>query len=502
MRGRLGLLILIATLTAQASTEEAARKVLASRCWACHAQMAMGGLRLDSRDAMLRGGKSGAAIVPGDAAKSRLYQAVARALPAVKPMPPAVVLSPEEVATLRHWIDEGASWSDPGDHWSFRPLIQNRRGQTIDELVAAAARTKGLVQNTRADKRILIRRLYFDLIGLPPDEAEFTAASEDDKPDWLSRLVSRLLASPHFGEHWGRHWLDVARYGEDDYNGTTVIPYANAWRYRDWVVQALNHDMPYDRFLMAQLAGDRMNDSSLLPATGLLGLGPWYYGIAQPAQSRADERHDRVDMVTRGMLGVTVACARCHDHKYDPFTAQDYYALAGVFASTAYKECPLVPEAEVKAWKKHKEEMDSAEKELNKFLIEQSGRLAERFGSQIAAYMLATVDRAAGQLLHPKVLERWKTYLAKPEESHPFLKRWFQGRRDAQEAESFQRLLLEILAEKKTVDEENRRLVEQAKKNRSQSHSHHRAAGRLPLRRGLQPGRLHRIQIASSTIAL
>ena len=137
--------------------------------------------------------------------------------------------------------------------------------------------------------------------------------------------------------------------------------------------------MPYDRFLMAQLAGDRMNDPSLLPATGLLGLGPWYYGIAQPAQSRADERHDRVDMVTRGMLGVTVACARCHDHKYDPFTAQDYYALAGVFASTAYKEYPLVPEAEVKAWKKQKEEMDAAEKALDKFLTEQSAATGGTF---------------------------------------------------------------------------------------------------------------------------
>ena len=172
-------------------------------------------------------------------------------------------------------------------------------------------------------------------------------------------------------------------------------PYANAWRYRDWVVQAINQDMPYDRFLMAQLAGDLMNDASLLPATGLLGLGPWYYGISQPPQSRADERHDRMDMVTRGMLGVTVACARCHDHKYDPFTAKDYYALAGVFASTAYKEYPLVPEAEVAAWKKHKEEMDAAEKALNKFLDEQSARLAERFSSQIAAYMMSTVGSRA-----------------------------------------------------------------------------------------------------------
>src|SRR5438034_9866868 len=441
MRGQQALLILVAALTAQASTEEAARQVLASRCWACHAELALGGLRLDSRDAMLRGGKSGPAIVPGAAASSRLHQAVARSVPGVKPMPPAAALSPEEARTLDRWIDEGAPWSDHGGHWSFRPMSQISPGQTIDSLIAPASRAKGLAPGARADKRTLIRRACFDLIGLPPSEAEFAAAFEDSHPDWLSRLVSRLLESPHFGEHWGRRWLDVARYGEDDFSGTAVIPYANAWRYRDWVVQALNQDLPYDRFLMAQLAGDRMNDPSLLPATGLLGLGPWYYGIAQPAQSRADERHDRVDMVTRGMLGVTVACARCHDHKYDPFTPQDYYALAGVFASTAYKEYPLVSEAEVAAWKKHKEEADAAEKELNKFLTDQAGRLAERFGSQIAAYMVATVDPAAGKLLHAKVLERWKTYLAKPEESHPFLKNWFQGRRDAREAESFQRSL-------------------------------------------------------------
>ena len=293
MRGRSGLLILIATITAQASTEAAARKILASRCWSCHAQVSMGGLRLDSREAMLRGGKSGAAVAPGDAPNSRLYQAISRTAPAVRPMPPDAALSPDEQSTLQQWINEGASWSDSGDHWSFRPLSQNRPGQTIDGLVAAAA--DGLARNGRADRRSLIRRLYFDLIGLPPDEAEFAAAFEDRNPDWLSRLVSRLLDSPHFGEHWGRHWLDVARYGEDDFSGTAVIPYPNAWRYRDWVVQALNADMPYDRFLMAQLAGDRMNDPSLLPATGPSWTGSLVlrYRAARPVASRRAARPGR-----------------------------------------------------------------------------------------------------------------------------------------------------------------------------------------------------------------
>ena len=227
------------------------------------------------------------------------------------------------------------------EHWSFRPLRKAHDGESIDRFIDEALKNKGLIANGRADKRTLIRRAYFDLIGLPPDESEFAAAFEDSSDEWFARLVSKLLASPHFGEKWGRHWLDVARYGEDDFTGP-------GGSVRECVAisrlggKAINEDMPYDRFLMAQLAGDLMKDASLLPATGLLGLGPWYYGIAQPAQSRADERHDRVDMVTRGMLGVTVACARCHDHKYDPFTAKDYYALAGVFASTAYKEYPLV----------------------------------------------------------------------------------------------------------------------------------------------------------------
>jgi cytochrome c553 len=465
MRRQAALWIIIMSAAAQAATEDEAREVLASRCWACHAQTAAGGLRLDSREAMLRGGKSGAAVVAGSAAQSRIIQAVSRNVPGVRPMPPASPLSSEEIRTLTSWVDGGAPWGEGGGHWSFQPLPRTQPGQTIDSFIREALQAKGLRENPQAGKRTLIRRLYFDLIGLPPTLEEFQEAFRDEHADWLERLVSKLLDSPHFGEKWGRHWLDVARYGEDDFSGTAVIPYANAWRYRDWVVQALNQDMAYDRFLMAQLAGDRMNDPSLLAATGLLGLGPWYYGIAQPAQSRADERHDRVDMVTRGMLGVTVACARCHDHKYDPFTAADYYALAGVFASTAYREYPLVSEAESNAWKKQKEELDAAEKALNKYLDEQSAALGERFGSEMAAYMMAVANGESSANLNGKVLERWKSYLAKPEENHPFLNRWFQGERTRAEAEGFQRLLLEIVAEKKALDGENRRLIEDGKKN-------------------------------------
>lgn len=463
MRALPALWIFTATFALQASNEEAARKVLSSRCWACHAETALGQLRLDSREAMLRGGKSGAALTPGAASKSRVYQAVSRAS-GVKPMPPGPPLTADEVRILQAWIDEGAPWSDAGEHWAFRQLTAIRKHDSIDSLILQALNAKRLSPNPPTDRRTLIRRAWFDLVGLPPSEQDFEAALHDNQPDWFERLVTRLLDSPHFGEKWGRHWLDVARYGEDDFSGTAVIPYANAWLYRDWVVQALNADLPYDRFLTAQLAGDRLGDPALLPATGLLGLGPWYYGIAQPAQSRADERHDRVDMLTRGMLGVTVACARCHDHKYDPFTMKDYYALAGVFASTAYREYPLVPEAEAEAWKKQKAEADAAEKELNGFLDKQSALLAEAFAPKVAAYMMATLDAAVPEGLNPKVLDRWRKYLSKPDEAHPFLKRWFAGERNAHEAQAFEKLLLDIVAEKKAVDEENRKLVETAQK--------------------------------------
>ncbi|MCW5965668.1 MAG: PSD1 domain-containing protein [Bryobacterales bacterium] len=462
MRAVVGLL-LAAGFTV-ASDDEAARKVLATRCWACHAQTAMGNLRLDSRDAMLRGGKSGPALVAGQPDESRILQATTRSTPGVIPMPPGAPLQPEEINILREWIAQGATWQEDTTHWSYRPISPPDPGQTIDRALLQAHKPKGITPNPVADRRTLLRRAAFDLTGLPPDEALFQQAMDDHRAGWFARYVDHLLASPHFGEKWARHWLDVARYGEDDFTGTEVVPYANAWRFRDWVVKAINNDLPYDRFLMAQLAGDLMNDESLLPATGLLGLGPWYYGIAQPPQSRADERNDRVDMVTRGMLGVTVACARCHDHKYDPFSAKEYYALAGVFASTAYREYPLVPEPEASAWQKQKEEADRAQKDLNKFLDAQGRKLADTYALRTADFLLAAAGKKKAGDLPAQLVERWKAYLAKPEDKHSFLARWFSGEQTAAEAKAFQKLLLEITAEKQQIEAANERLVEDAKR--------------------------------------
>ncbi len=419
--------------------------MLASKCWACHGASAMGGLRLDSAAGFAKGGQSGRPAA----------EMVLRAVKGdgVKAMPPGGKLKPEEIAVLESWVGRGAQFSQ--EHWAWKP-IQPAKG-SIDDHVQAGLAAKGVVMAKAADRRTLERRLYFDLTGLPP-----VGNQRDDKAGWQERLVDRLLASPQFGEHWGRHWLDVARYGEDDFSGTAVQPYPHAWRYRDWVVSAVNRNMPYDRFLMAQLAGDLLGDSSLIGGLGLTGLGPWYYGISQPPQARADERHDRVDVVSRGMLGVTLACARCHDHKYDPFSQKDYYALSGVFASSAYKEYPLVPEAEVEAWKAKKKALDAAEKKLDQFLVAQAEILRDRYTPGMWRYMMATLTGDATDL-QMELYNRWCEYLKRPEEFHPYLKSWFEGP-SAAKAQEFERLMGEIAGEKKLLDAENKKIVAEAEK--------------------------------------
>ncbi len=210
------------------------------------------------------------------------------------------------------------------------------RARDIDRFILAHLEKEGLKPVHAAPEHDLIRRATLDLTGLPPTPEEIAAFEKDTSPDAFAKVVDRLLASPHYGERWGRIWLDVARYGEDDYrslnpNPRGYHPYPNAYVYRDWVIQAFNDDMPYDQFVKAQIAGDLLDAKiryKMLPGTGFLGLGPWYYDNGAVEVTRADERHDRVDVVTRGFLGLTVACARCHDHKYDPIP-HDRLLLAG-----------------------------------------------------------------------------------------------------------------------------------------------------------------------------
>src|SRR5581483_2768390 len=318
--------------------------VLQNNCYACHTTAKMGGLQLDAREHVLKGGNSGPAVVPGNAEQSLLIQAVSHTHARLK-MPPQGQLSPEQIAALREWVANGAHWVDTGSapapaksaayvitpeqrkFWAFQPVKKPAIPEVkdpawartpIDRFILAPLEARGLKPVGPADKRTLIRRATFDLIGLPPTPEEVDAFLKDSSPDAFAKVVDRLLASPHYGERWARYWLDVARYADEDMLFPAGDPFPNAFRYRDWVVEAFNNDMPYDLFVKAQIAGDLLEKPggrSLRPGLGLFALGPWYYKIIEPPKARADERHDRIDVLTRGFLGLTVACARCHNHK-------------------------------------------------------------------------------------------------------------------------------------------------------------------------------------------
>ena len=349
--------------------ETSVRPVLAERCLPCHGpEKQKGGLRLDSREAVLRGGDNGPAVSPGEPATSLLIEAVG--YEGDTKMPPKGKLDEAAVRALRRWVETGASWPgpsadgeqaskrpDPKDHWAFRPVrpravpaVKDESWPlgTIDRFLLAKMEERGLRPVEPADRPTWLRRATFDLAGLPPTPAEVEAFAADDSPGAYERVVDRLLASPRYGERWGRHWLDVARYGEDQAHTFEARMYPYGHRYRDWVVKALNDDMPYDRFVTEQIAGDLLDGpdrDARLPALGFFALGPVYYGKA-----KNDELDDRVDTLSRGFLGLTVACARCHDHKFDPIPTEDYYALAGVFASTDYWEYPDAPKDVIEAF--------------------------------------------------------------------------------------------------------------------------------------------------------
>lgn len=357
--------------------EKKIRPVLVAHCYKCHsadAKSVKGGLLLDTREGLLTGGDSGPAIVPGKPNESLLINSLRYADDAYQ-MPPAGKLPGEVIADFEKWVEMGAP--DPREagsvpetrsaidieagrkFWSFQkpthhgiPAVKQADWvrEPFDAFVLAKIEAAGLQPASEADKHTLLRRVYFDVIGLPPKPEEVRKFMAEEDPQAYERVVDQLLASPHYGERWGRHWLDVVRYAEDNTNmGPHNGPYEFAWRYRDWVVQALNKDVPYDEFIKRQLATDLMPGSSLedLPALGMMGLGPSNHKELLMAKIEidrcfADDWEDRVDALGRGLLGLTLACARCHDHKFDPVTTLDYYALAGVFASSRQTPRPLI----------------------------------------------------------------------------------------------------------------------------------------------------------------
>ncbi len=337
---------------------ETVAPIFEQRCVRCHsADKPKGGLSLASRDAALRGGESGALFVAGKPDDSLLIEMVSGA----KPKMPAegAPLTKGEIDRLRAWIEAGAKWPDGltlkerrGDGkqwWSFQPVkrpavpaVKNERWarNEIDRFVLAKLEANGLAPSAEADRRTLIRRLTFDLLGLPPTPEEIEAFANDREPNAYERLVERLLDSPHYGERWARHWLDIAHYA-DTHGFERDQRRDHAWRYRDWVIKALNADMPYDQFLQDQIAGDalRPDDPEAVIATGFLAAGPWdFVGQAETPSpvlkrlARADDLDDMVTQVMTATCGVTINCARCHDHKLDPISQREYYGLVAVFA--------------------------------------------------------------------------------------------------------------------------------------------------------------------------
>jgi len=349
--------------------EKKIRPVLVEKCYSCHsadAKKVRGGLLLDTRDGLRKGGDTGPSVVPGDAAKSLILKAL-RYQDGLD-MPPSGRLPDAVAKDFEQWIKDGAA--DPRDgatantnaidfakakqFWAFQPpkshpapFVRDASWprRPIDAFVLAKLEAANLTPSPAADREAFVRRLTFDLTALPPKPEHVDEYLHDDSPDADARLVELLLQSPGYGERWGRVWLDVARYGEDQAHivgNDQSLTYPNAYLYRDWVIAALNADMPFDRFVRLQLAADQLegDDSPNLAATGFVGLGPKYYDRGRLAVM-AEEWEDRVDTVGRGLLGLTVACARCHDHKFDPIPTGDYYSLAGVFSSTNMHNKPL-----------------------------------------------------------------------------------------------------------------------------------------------------------------
>jgi cytochrome c553 len=348
--------------------ETTIRPLLIDNCNDCHGEDTQeSDLRLDTLAGMLTGGKAGPAISPGKPQGSLLLTAVSYRDNELK-MPPDGKLSDQQIKDLTRWVEMGAPHPDSGSvatprprtrvnidagrkHWAFQPLdkpdvprVDPPVDNPIDAFLNFRLSEQGMQPLGRADKRVLIRRATYDLIGLPPTPAEIDEFLADDAADAFSRVVERLLSSPHYGERWGRHWLDVARYA--DSNGLDEnVAHGNAWRYRDYVVQALNDDKPYDEFVVEQLAGDLLDSGDdlelrreRLTATGYLVLGPKVLAEVDKDKLQMDIVDEQIDTVGRSLMGLTLGCARCHDHKFDPIGADDYYALAGIFKSTRTME--------------------------------------------------------------------------------------------------------------------------------------------------------------------
>jgi hypothetical protein len=430
--------------------ESRVRPVLAEHCWACHGALKQkSGLRLDSRAALLKGGDGGPVVVAGDSDHSPLIQAIRHDGP-IK-MPPKSRLKPEAIAALTAWVKMGVPWPQTPTvltagaapawkrHWAFQPVKDPPRPAvkdgpwpltSLDPYILAKLEASGLTPSPAADRRTLIRRVTFDLLGLPPTPDEVAAFEADASPTAYEKVVDRLLASPHYGERWGRYWLDIARYA--DTKGYVFFEEADfpwSYTYRDYVLRAFNEDLPYDRFVLEQLAADRLSlgrDRRPLTALGFVTLGGRFMSNLQ------DILDDRIDTVTRGLLGLTVSCARCHDHKFDPIPQQDYYSLYGVFASCVEPTVPplFMDPPRTKEYAAFEKELRLREQKLAQFVRAKHDELVQAARTRVAEYLLAAHQLqdqpsteefmllADGGDLNPRMLIRWQAYLERSRKGH------------------------------------------------------------------------------------
>ena len=478
------------------------RPVLVKHCYECHSTKLAaprGGLRLDDREAMLKGGDSGPIIVAGDLKKSPLLTALRYE---EVEMPPKGKLPAAVIADFEQWVKMGApdprvaaSAAKPTNpqpatlnqqssaHWAFQkltktppPNVKNTQWphSDIDRFVLAKLEAAGLQPVAAADRRTLIRRASFDLIGLPPEPEQVAAFLNDPASDndAFARVIDELLRSPHYGERWGRYWLDIARYGEDQAHTFKARSYPQGYLYRDWVVKAFNDNLPYDQFLIEQIAGDLVEHVSnelgekhvgnviherplheRIPALGLFALGPVYYqDNGEKDKALADEWDDRVDTLIRGTQALTISCARCHDHKFDPLTMADYYGLLGIFASTQYQERPAVPQEVVLAKQQADAALKEQQLEVDRYLATQARSVREKLIPEIPQYVVGAwrvmnplkkkanekkvVTDVAKQLkLNEDLLRRWVAYLEEKPDSgavkseRPYLAGWRELRK-------------------------------------------------------------------------
>ena len=421
------------------------RPLLANRCYECHSEKKQqGDVRFDRKAAVFDAGL----VVPSKPEESRLLQVI-KYDPTDTQMPPKGKLPDEEIALLTEWVTRGAAWPDDanpqadgasaganGTHWAFQPITHpapptvkdaDRVQSPIDRFVIAKLEEKDLSLSPQVDRRTLLRRVTFDLVGIPPTPEEIAAFEADTSPDAYEKAIDRLLASPLYGQRWGRHWLDVARYADTKgYVFTEDINYPYAYTYRDYVVDAFNADVPYDRFVQEQLAADKLGlpeNSPELAALGFLTVG------RRNQNNRMDIIDDRIDVTARGLMGLTVACARCHDHKFDPIPTADYYSLYGVFDSCDEPEAgelPMIGEPQqTAAYEKFQQELDRRQAEVAKYIAEQREVITAEIRRKAGDYLLVVLSGGEGNReVRRRGVEHWKTFLGKVANDDPLWGPW------------------------------------------------------------------------------